>query len=203
MAETTIGVSDETKSRLEPVKKEWGAASWDEFMNDLVEKNVGIDPEQLDEVTVEKQERIKKTRATAVGLFEALDEADMVDEAVEIIKEMTQQRMLAKHQQIIEHFLEKSRKGEPPNEMDRLLARIIIKTEGVRDQKTPAAEIARGMFNESTTAERTTTREVSASGTSDSNEPEFSFGDDKLEDTGSPVYSGGIQTKNDSDTEDA
>ncbi|SEP29193.1 hypothetical protein SAMN05216388_10676 [Halorientalis persicus] len=163
MADTTIGVSDEVKARLEPVKEEWGATSWDDFMDDLVEKNVDIDPEQLDGAAVEKHERVEKTRATAVGVLEALDEADMVDEAVEIIKEMSQQRMLAEHQQIVRHFLEKSRNGEPPNEMDRLLARIIIKTEGVRDQETVAAEIARGLFNESTTAERTTTQEISSS----------------------------------------
>lgn len=163
MADTTIGVSDEVKARLEPVKEEWGAHSWDAFMDDLVEQNVDIDPEQLDEVSVEKRERVEKTRATAVGVLKALDEADMVDEAVEIIKEMTQQRMLAEHQQIIEHLLEKSRNGDPPNEMDKLLARIVIKTEGARDQETPAAEIARGLFNESTTAERTTTQEVSSS----------------------------------------
>jgi len=163
MADTTIGVSKEVKARLEPVKDEWGAPSWDAFMDDLVEQNVDIDPEELDEVAVENHERVEKTRATAVGVLEALDEADMVDEAVEIIKEMSQQRMLAEHQQIIEHFLEKSRNGEPPNEMDKLLARVIIKTEGVRDQETPAAEIARGLFNESTTAERTTTQEISSS----------------------------------------
>lgn len=163
MADTTIGLSDDTKSRLEPIKEEWGAPSWNDFLNDLVEDNVDINPEELDELTVEKKERVEKTRATAVGVLEALDEADMVDEAVDIIKEMSQQRMLAEHQQIIEHFLEKSRNGEPPNEMDRLLARVIIKTEGIRDQETPAAEIARGLFNESTTAQRTTTQKASAS----------------------------------------
>ncbi|CQH65447.1 uncharacterized protein HHUB_6122 (plasmid) [Halobacterium hubeiense] len=165
MAETSIGVSEEVKARLEPVKEKWGSPSWNAFMDDLVEQNVDIDPEELDEVAVEKHERIEKTRATAVGVLEALDEADMVNEAVEIIKEMSQQRMLAEHQRIIDHFLEKSRNGEPPNEMDELLARVIIKTEGVRDQETPAAEIARGLFNESTTAERTTTQEVSSSTT--------------------------------------
>jgi len=164
MADTTIGVSNEVKDRLEPVKEEYGAPSWDAFLDDLVEQNVDIDLDQLDGVSEEKRERVEKTRATAVGVLTALDEADMVDEAVEIIREMTQQRMLAEHQQIIEHLLEKSRNGEPPNEMDRLLARVVIKTEGFRDQETPAAEIARGLFNESTTAERTTTREVSTSG---------------------------------------
>ena len=164
MADTTIGVSNEVKDRLEPVKEEYGAPSWDAFLDDLVEQNVDIDLDQLDGVSEEKRERVEKTRATAVGVLTALDEADMVDEAVEIIREMTQQRMLAEHQQIIEHLLEKSRNGEPPNEMDRLLARVVIKTEGLRDQETPAAEIARGLFNESTTAERTTTREVSTSG---------------------------------------
>lgn len=173
MAETSIGVSEEVKARLEPVKEEWGAPSWNAFMDDLVEQNVDIDPEELDGVAVEKHERVERTRATAVGVLEALDEADMVDEAVEIIKEMSQQRMLAEHQQIIDHFLEKSRNGEPPNEMDKLLARVITKTESVRDQKTPAAEIARGLFNESTTAERTTTQEVSSS-TSDQNAPKTS-----------------------------
>ncbi|WP_436927562.1 hypothetical protein [Halosimplex amylolyticum] len=58
-----------------------------------------------------KQERIEKTRATAVGLLEALDDADMVKQAVEIIKEMSQQRMLAEHQEIIHPVLEKSRNG--------------------------------------------------------------------------------------------
>jgi hypothetical protein len=173
MAETSIGVSEEVKARLEPVKEEWGAPSWNAFMDDLVGQNVDIDPEELDGVAVEKHERVERTRATAVGVLEALDEADMVDEAVEIIKEMSQQRMLAEHQQIIDHFLEKSRNGEPPNEMDKLLARVIIKTESVRDQETPAAEIARGLFNESTTAERTTTQEVSSS-TSDQNAPKTS-----------------------------
>lgn len=173
MAETSIGVSEEVKARLEPVKEEWGAPSWNAFMDDLVEQNVDIDPEELDGVAVEKHERVERTRATAVGVLEALDEADMVDEAVEIIKEMSQQRMLAEHQQIIDHFLEKSRNGEPPNEMDKLLARVITKTESVRDQETPAAEIARGLFNESTTAERTTTQEVSSS-TSDQNAPKTS-----------------------------
>jgi hypothetical protein len=173
MAETSIGVSEEVKARLEPVKEEWGAPSWNAFMDDLVGQNVDIDPEELDGVAVEKHERVERTRATAVGVLEALDEADMVDEAVEIIKEMSQQRMLAEHQQIIDHFLEKSRNGEPPNEMDKLLARVITKTESVRDQETPAAEIARGLFNESTTAERTTTQEVSSS-TSDQNAPKTS-----------------------------
>jgi hypothetical protein len=187
MADTTIGLSDDTKSRLEPIKKEWGAPSWDDFLNDLVESNVDINPEELDELTVEKKERVEKTRATAVGLLEALDEADMVDEAVDIIKEMSQQRMLAEHQQIIEHFLEKSRNGEPPNEMDELLARIIIKTEGVRDQETPAAEIARGLFNESTTAERTTTQEVSSSTTED-------------DETSSPLFDG-VETSSTVSTE--
>jgi len=99
MSDTTIGVSDGVKDRLEPLKEEWGAHSWDAFMEDLVEQNVDIDLEQLDTVSVEKRERVENTRATAVGVLEALDEADMVDEAVEIIKEMTQQRMLAEHQQ--------------------------------------------------------------------------------------------------------
>ena len=43
MVDTTIGVSDGVKARLGPVKDEWGAAAWDKFMNDLIEKNVDID----------------------------------------------------------------------------------------------------------------------------------------------------------------
>lgn len=180
MSETTIGLSKDVKRRLEPIKNEWGATSWDEFMNDLIQDNVDIDPENLDEVAVEKQERVEKTRATAVGLLEALDEAEMVDEAVDIIKEMSQQRMLAEHQEIIQHFLQKSRNNEPPNEMDELLARVIIKTESTRNQETPAAEIARGMFNESTTAERTTTTEMSSNSADRGEEDRLSLslGDD-------------------------
>ncbi|KOX94219.1 hypothetical protein [Halorubrum tropicale] len=189
MADTTIGVSNEVKDRLEPVKDEYGAPSWDAFLDDLVEQNVDVDLDQLDGVSEEKRERVEKTRATAVGVLTALDEADMVDEAVEIIREMTQQRMLAEHQQIIEHLLEKSRNGEPPNEMDRLLARVVIKTEGLRDQETPAAEIARGLFNESTTAERTTTREVSSSGTQQTESGAPIDENDASPDSG-PLFSG-------------
>ena len=189
MADTTIGVSNEVKDRLEPVKEEYGAPSWDAFLDDLVEQNVDIDLDQLDGVSEEKRERVEKTRATAVGVLTALDEADMVDEAVEIIREMTQQRMLAEHQQIIEHLLEKSRNGEPPNEMDRLLARVVIKTEGLRDQETPAAEIARGLFNESTTAERTTTREVSTSGNPQTESDNSTDESDTSPDSGS-LFSG-------------
>ncbi|OYR58634.1 hypothetical protein [Halorubrum halodurans] len=189
MADTTIGVSNEVKDRLEPVKEEYGAPSWDAFLDDLVEQNVDIDLDQLDGVSEEKRERVEKTRATAVGVLTALDEADMVDEAVEIIREMTQQRMLAEHQQIIEHLLEKSRNGEPPNEMDRLLARVVIKTEGLRDQETPAAEIARGLFNESTTAERTTTREVSTSGNPQTESDNLTDENDTSPDSGS-LFSG-------------
>jgi hypothetical protein len=189
MADTTIGVSNEVKDRLEPVKEEYGAPSWDAFLDDLVEQNVDIDLDQLDGVSEEKRERVEKTRATAVGVLTALDEADMVDEAVEIIREMTQQRMLAEHQQIIEHLLEKSRNGEPPNEMDRLLARVVIKTEGLRDQETPAAEIAKGLFNESTTAERTTTREVSTSGNPQTESDNSTDENDTSPDSGS-LFSG-------------
>lgn len=202
MADTTIGLSNEVKSRLEPIKEEWGASSWDEFMNDLIRDNVGIPPEQLDEVSVEKQERVEKTRATAVGLLEALDEADMVDEAVEIIREMCQQRMLAEHQKIIDHLLEKSREGEPPNEMDKLLARIIIQTEGGRDQATPAAEIARGLFNESTTAERSTTQELSSSSSGNSSDSQSSHEIGELDATGGIVSPGGEIKTSDSNTEE-
>lgn len=196
MADTTIGVSNEVKDRLEPVKEEYGAPSWDAFLDDLVEQNVDIDLDQLDGVSEEKRERVEKTRATAVGVLTALDEADMVDEAVEIIREMTQQRMLAEHQQIIEHLLEKSRNGEPPNEMDRLLARVVIKTEGLRDQETPAAEIARGLFNESTTAERTTTREVSTSGNPQTES------DNSTDENGTSLDSGSLFSGTEDATED-
>lgn len=177
MADTTIGVSNEVKDRLEPVKEKWGANSWDEFMNDLVEKNLDIEIEDLDDAAVEKRERVEQTRATVAGVLEALDEADMVDEAVDLIKELSQQRMLAEHRRIVDHLIEKSRKGEEVNEVDRLLARMVIETEGIRDQETPAAEIARGLFNESTTAERTTTQEVSPSSEVSDSDEELSLDD--------------------------
>lgn len=162
MSDTTIGVSDDVKRRLEPVKEEWGASSWNDFMNDLVRENVDIDPEELDEVTVEKREQVEQTRATVAGVLEALDEADMVDVAVDIIKELSQQRMLAEHRRVVDHLIEKSKAGGEVNEVDRLLARMVIETEGARDQSTPAAEIAQGLFDESTTVERTTSQEVSS-----------------------------------------
>lgn len=85
MSDTSIGLSREVKDRLEPVKDEHDASSWDEFMDDLVAENLDIAPEDLDEYTVEQHERVEQTRATIVGVLEALDEADMVDEVVEII----------------------------------------------------------------------------------------------------------------------
>lgn len=175
MADTTIGVSNEVKARLEPVKEEWGASSWNEFIDDLVEKNLDINLEDLDQVTVEKRERVEQTRATVAGVLEALDEADMVDEAVDLIKELSQQRMLAEHRRIVDHLIEKSKNGEEVNEVDRLLARMVIETEGIRDQETPAAEIARGLFNESTTAERTTKQQVSHSSETTESDSGFSF----------------------------
>lgn len=135
-----------------------------EFLDELVKENVEIDPEDLDEVTVEKREQIEQTRATVVGVLEALDEANMVDEAVDIIKELSQQRMLAEHRRIVEHLIEKSKTGGEINEVDRLLARMVIETEGTRDQETPAAEIARGLFDESTTAKRETKQKATSSG---------------------------------------
>lgn len=179
MSDTTIGVSDEVKNRLEPVKEEWGARSWDDFMNDLVEENVDVDPEELDEVTVEKREQVEQTRATVAGVLEALDEANMVDEAVDIIKELSQQRMLAEHRRIVDHLIEKSKTGGEVNEVDRLLARMVIETEGTRDQETPAAEIARGLFDGSTTAERTTKQKVSSSGDQSGTDEESSHNQDE------------------------
>jgi hypothetical protein len=159
MSDTSIGLSREVKNRLEPVKDEHDASSWDEFMDDLVAENLNIAPEDLDEYTVEQHERVEQTRATIVGVLEALDEADMVDEVVEIITALSQQGMLAQNQEIVEHLIDKAKGDGEINEGDRLLARMVIETEGARNHESPAAEIARGLFAETdtATAERTTT----------------------------------------------
>ena len=161
MSDTTIGLSRDVKNRLEPIKDKSDATSWDEFMDRLVAENLGIEPEDLDEDTVERHERVEQTRATVVGVLEAVDEADMVDEVVEIITALSQQDMLAQNQQIIEHIMEKSNNDGKINEADRLLARMVMETESSREQASPAAAIAQGLFTERTTAERTTTEQNS------------------------------------------
>jgi hypothetical protein len=86
--------------------------------------------------------------------------------------------------------------------MDKLLARIIVKTESVRDQESPAAEIARGMFTESTTAERTTTQEVSSSSAGQESGSSFSVDEEELSETDDSVSLGSrIMAENDNDTE--
>lgn len=160
MSDTTIGVSNDVKSRLERVKVESGQ-TYDEVVDDLLEQNLDIDIEDLDEYAVEKHERVEKTRATVVGILEALNEADMIDEAVELIESLTQPSMLTEHREVVDYLIEKSKNGQDVNEVDRLLARMVIETEGSRETESPAAEIARGLFTDTTIAERSTKQQSS------------------------------------------
>lgn len=188
MAETSIGLSREVKNRLEPVKEEHDASSWNGFMDDLLSKNLGVKPEDLDEYTVEQQERVEQTRATVVGVLEALDKADIVDEVVEIIKALSQQNMLSQNQKIVEHLMEKAHAGGEINEADRLLARMVMETEGTRNHESPAAEIARGLFagRDTARAERTTTERQTTSQNDDIPDTQpTSQHDDKLGESGS------------------
>lgn len=157
---TTVGLKESTKDKLEPLKKESEAASWDEFINNLAAQNLDISAEELNAHEVETHERVERTRATVVGVLEAVDEADMTDEIVDIIKSLSEQDMLAKNQEIINHFIEKSKRGESINEVDKLLAEVVKETESERGpEQSPAAAIAKGLFTETeeATAERTRT----------------------------------------------
>jgi hypothetical protein len=157
---TTVGLKESTKNKLEPLKKESGAASWDEFIDNLAAENLDISAEELSAHEVETHERVEQTRATVVGVLEAVDEADMTDEIVDIIKSLSEQDMLAKNQEIINHFIEKSKRGESINEVDKLLAEVVKETESERGpEQSPAAAIAKGLFTETeeATAERTRT----------------------------------------------
>ncbi|MDS0223627.1 hypothetical protein NDI54_19995 [Haloarcula sp. S1AR25-5A] len=157
---TTVGLKESTKDQLEPLKKESDAASWDEFINNLAAENLDVSAEELNAQEVETHERVERTRATVVGVLEAVDEADMTDEIVDIIKSLSEQDMLAQNQEIVNHFIEKSKRGEPINEIDKLLADVVKETESERGpEQSPAAAIARGLFTETeeATAERTRT----------------------------------------------
>lgn len=165
---TTVGLRESTKENLEPLKKNSEADTWDGFLQGLVDDNLDVSIEEMETQEVETHERVEQTRATVVGVLEAVDEAGMTDEVVDIIKSLSEQNMLAQNQQILEHLMEKSRQGEPVNDVDRLLAEVVMKTESSREAgQSPAAEIARGLFSETEhrAAERTQT-EREASGQS-------------------------------------
>lgn len=182
---TTIGLKESTKKELEPLKKESNAASWDEFIEDLVDANLDISIEEVDSHEVETHERVERTRATVVGVLEAVDEADMTDDVVDIIKELSKQDMLAQNQEIIDHLIQKSKEGESVNDVDRLLANVVMETEGKRGpEQSPAAAIAQGLFTqtEQAAAERTTTERDSTSQNATVSESE----DEKS----SPVFTG-------------
>lgn len=155
----TIPVSPETKAALEPLKQEAeNADTWDEFQRQLAEDELAVSWEDIE--TYETEERIERTRATVVAVFEAVDELGLTEDVLDIVKTLSQQDMLAKNQEIIDHLLEKAKNGESLNDVDRLLAGIVRETEAEREMKqSPAAEIAQGLFAETdtTTAERKTT----------------------------------------------
>lgn len=164
--DTTLGIKQSTKDSLEPIKKASDANTWDEFVDDLVEGTLNVSLEEIDSHEVERRERVEQTRAVVVGVLEAVDETDMTDEIVDLIKELTQQDMLATNQQIIDHLIEKSERGESINEVDRLLAKVVTDTEQSRGaEQSPAAAIAQGLFGEKekAAAERMTTERETVS----------------------------------------
>lgn len=187
---TTLGLKESTKQSLEPVKEASEATTWDEFVNGLVENNLDVSLEELEAQEVETHERVEQTRATVVGVLEAVDEADMTDEIVDIIKSLSEQNMLAQNQEILEHLMEKSRQGQPVNDVDRLLAQVVMETESSREAgQSPAAVIAQGLFSgkDRRTAERTRTERgesVQSTTVSEDN----SDGDE--EELGSDLFSG-------------
>ena len=157
---TTLGLKESTKRNLEPLKEASEATTWDGFVNGLVEDNLNVSLEEMEAQEVETHERVEQTRATVIGVLEAVDEADMTDEIVDIIKSLSEQNMLAQNQDILEHLMEKSRRGQPVNDVDRLLAQVVMETEGSRKAgQSPAAVIAQGLFSgkEHRAAERTRT----------------------------------------------
>lgn len=179
---TTLGLKKSTKEELEPIKEASEATTWDGFVNGIVEENLEVSMEELEAQEVETHERVEQTRATVVGVLEAVDDADMTDEIVDIIKSLSEQDMLAQNQEILEHLMEKSRKGEPINDVDRLLADIVMETESSRgSEQSPAATIAKGLFSgkEHAAAERTKTeREATVQSTAVSDEESDSEDDD-------------------------
>ena len=151
----TIPVNPETKQRVDELKREAGAESFDELVVMMVEDNLDVSWEAME--VQETEERIERTRATVVAVLEAVDELDLTDEVLDIVKTLSQQNMLAKNQEIVDHLLEKAENETPLNEVDRLLAQIVMETEREREmEQTPAAEIAQGLFapTDQTTAER-------------------------------------------------
>lgn len=150
-----IPVRPETKRRIDELKREAEAESFNELVVMMVEDNLDASWEALE--VQETEERIERTRATVVAILEAVEELDLTDEVLDIVKTLSQQNMLAKNQEIVDHLLEKSGKDAPLNEVDRLLAQIVMETEQEREkEQTPAAEIAQGLFSptDRTTAER-------------------------------------------------
>lgn len=150
-----IPVNPATKQRVDELKREAGAESFDELVVMMVEDNLDISWEDID--VQETEERIERTRATVVAVLEAVDEFDLTDEVLNIVKTLSQQNMLAKNQEIVDHLLEKAKNDDQLDEVDWLLAKVVMETEQEREmEQTPAAEIAQGLFalTDTTTAER-------------------------------------------------
>lgn len=153
-----IPVDPETHETIDRLKQETGSESFDAVVRDMAEENLDADWEDL---TVEQREqRLEQTQTTIVAIIEAVDEYDLTEDVLDILKSLSQQDMLAKNQEIVGHLMRKAEAGQEPNEMDRLLARIVIQTEQERDiEQSPAGEIAQGLFSgsDTTTATRTET----------------------------------------------
>lgn len=193
---TTIGVKESTKRKLESLKEASDADTWDEFADMYANKTLDVSLEELEIEEAETHERIEQTRATVVGVLEAVDEAGMTDEIVGIIKSLSEQNMLAQNQDIVEHLMEKSRRGEPLNDIDQLLAQVVMETENSREGgKSPAAEIARGLFSskDQTTAERTQTKR-------DETIQSASVSDNKMEPAEEEIFDGVEMAEDESPT---
>jgi len=161
-----IPVAPETKRRADELKQASEAKSFDELVVKMMEDNLEVSWEEVE--LEESEETIQRTRATIVAVLEAVEELDLTEEVLDIVETLSQQDMLAKNQEIIDHLLEKARNDESLNAVDRLLAQIVMETERGREiEQSPAAEIAQGLFAETdtTTAERTTTNQRASSKT--------------------------------------
>lgn len=177
----TIPVSPETKEVLEPLKEEAeGVDTWNEFQRKLAEGELEVSWEEIE--TQETEERIERTRATVVAILETVDELGLTEDVLDIVKTLSQQDMLAKNQKIIDHLIDKAKNNESLNEVDHLLAQIVMETEQEREiEQSPAAEIAQGLFAETdtATAERTTTEQQKTTKSASLDEDESTEQDDE------------------------
>ena len=109
----TIAVSPETKAVYKRRKEQSEEAdTLKEFMRMVAEDDLDV---SWDEVEIQdSEERIERTRADIVGILEAVEEFDLTEDVLDIVETLSRQDMLAKNQDIIDHLLQKSKAGEPP-----------------------------------------------------------------------------------------